>query len=386
MITPLLKKIAAFVIPLFAHQALKAQNVQLQVQISKEWLQPGDTLDLSATYKKGNIPMPPATLVAVVQQAGGQGMWKMRWPMIDGVATASLVFPKNLPPGKYTLITMVQPRFFRLYGQLADPAMQVSELTGSIRTFDGREMKLRLPVDRGAFMLKNVYFEHGATFALDAVRGQIPYVRLDAWLDSAYTPVAVTAKELGVGINPDTVAFKKIGPAEARQMAARFTDPLYSANKLDSLGLSPLQKFDSLYVTAPFKEGIDTVFDCMNNAEWNNTRSFEDYLAKQMPGFRKPEWDDFPIFSSYKGNRYIYFLDEKLLNTRMLPNLNMEDIAQIKVFNAPFKPLESVRGNKGGGIAIYTRKGVFANRPPADFMFTIQGYQPPVCVLLPEQK
>src|ERR1700712_5534157 len=77
-----------------------AQKAQLKVAISGDRLQPNGQLDFSATYTLGTRKLPPATFAVVLKENDGDGIWQMRWPMLDGVSEASIYFPPSFPKGK----------------------------------------------------------------------------------------------------------------------------------------------------------------------------------------------------------------------------------------------------------------------------------------------
>jgi hypothetical protein len=352
-----------------------AQSARLTVQISKEWLQPGDTLEFAATYEKGGAKLPPATLAVVLQQNDSAAKWQMRWPMIDGEAIGAIIFPAGMPSGKYTLYTAVQPRFFRVYGRVYDPP-GLKELDLRIADVAGGKAEMTVPVEKnGGFIVKDLLFESQAALVFTSKGRKQPVFSLEAWLDSAYTPVAATAKELGVGIPANSVAFNKISPDSARAKAATFADPFYNYKRLEGSGLSPIQKFDSLYSSAVFKKGVDTIFNCLENGELVKARDIDEFLKKALPGFDEANFDNFPVSARINNNRYVLYLNEQLLYASMLTDLSLADIAMIKIFKPNFKPSAKVPDNKGG-IVIYTRRGPFTQENIYNPLRYLTGYQP----------
>jgi hypothetical protein len=87
-----------------------AQSHQFTVMLNKDKLLPGDTLDIAAHYALQDRQLPPATF-AVTIAGEGQQVWQMRYPMIDGKAAASIIWPAGIAPGRYDLLFAVQPRF-----------------------------------------------------------------------------------------------------------------------------------------------------------------------------------------------------------------------------------------------------------------------------------
>lgn len=351
-----------------------AQTAHLTVQINKEWLQPGDTLDILGTYEKGDKKLPPATLAVVLQQNDGPNKWKMRWPMIDGEAMGSIIFPQGLPAGKYTLYTAVQPRFFRAYGRIFEPA-GLTEMALRVVDEAGGIADMNLPVDHSGFLIKDLLFENEAVLEFSNKGKKQAIFSLEAWLDSAYTPVAATAKEIAFGVPQGSIAFQKISPDAARAKTTTFADPFYEYKKLDSSGLSTLQKFDSLYVSSAFKIGVDTIFNCMENADWQKARDIDEFLRNVLPGFDEANFETFPVLAKVNKEKYVLYLNEQLLYANMLGDLALSDIAMIKIFKPGFKPTAKA-GDGRGGIAIYIRQGPFEQQNIYSPIRHVKGYQP----------
>ena len=59
--------------------------------------------------------------------------------------------------------------------------------------------------------------------------------------------------------------------------------------------------------------------------------------------------------ASWRGSNTSFFLNEMQSDISMLQNINMRDVAMIKVFRPPFM---GGSGGAGGAIAIYTKKGI----------------------------
>jgi hypothetical protein len=365
-----------FLVIVGVRQAM-AQPTRLSVQINNEWLQPGDTLGFAGTYEKGDKKLPPATLAVVLKQNDGGKKWQMRWPMIDGEAVGAIVIPKGLPAGIYTMYAAVQPRFFRVYGRLIDPP-GIKELDLRIAEMAGANATMRVPVEKnGGFMVKDFLFEGPAALVFSTKQRHQLVFSLEAWLDSAYTPVAATAKEIGIGVPAKSAVFKTISADSARAEANRFADPFYSYKELQSNGLSSMQIFDSLYVSPAFKSGVDTVINCMESDNWQKARDMEAFLRTALPGFGRADFEGFPVTAKVNRDKYVLYLDEKPLAHSMMDNLLLADIAMIKVFKPNFMPVRSV-GSNNGGIAIYTRRGPLMIENIYNSVRYLNGYQPEI--------
>lgn len=183
-----------------------SQKAQLKIAVSGERLQSNERLDFSATYTLGAKKIPPATFAVVLKETDGDGIWQMRWPMLDGICDASIIFPPALPKGKYTLYFAVQPRFFRLYGQVLYPR-NIKNLRGTIYV-KGDSKSLKIPVENGSFEIKDLLFENSAVLKIEQTGKIFPAIALDAWLDSAFVPAASAIKEITIGLDSSTVLSK----------------------------------------------------------------------------------------------------------------------------------------------------------------------------------
>lgn len=101
---------------------VQAQQVpgQLDIQLNKNILQPGDSLLVTVNYKDGNgqvLNQSLATLELMIENEQGLRT-RLRWPIINGQASGALYLPDSLPLGKYTLLAGLQQRFFEGIGKI----------------------------------------------------------------------------------------------------------------------------------------------------------------------------------------------------------------------------------------------------------------------------
>lgn len=81
------------------------------------------------------------------------------------------------------------------------------------------------------------------------------------------------------------------------------------------------------------------------------------YLQGRVPGLiiSGPNMVRQPFVITYRMGRPALFLDEMRVDASLLSNINMNDIAFIKVFRPPF--VGAVGGGGSGAIAVYTKEG-----------------------------
>ena len=88
------------------------------------------------------------------------------------------------------------------------------------------------------------------------------------------------------------------------------------------------------------------------NSYWNVFQ----YLQGRVPGLNIRNAYSFGSARvAYRGGRPAFFLDEMRVDQSAINNVNVADIALIKIFRAPF--MGAVGGGPNGAIAVYTKRG-----------------------------
>jgi hypothetical protein len=117
---------------------------------------------------------------------------------------------------------------------------------------------------------------------------------------------------------------------------------------------SKKQLLDEQYATGLFSGGDAYTFDVTEDLSAQGALSVLNYLQGKVAGLQitgvGPQAQ-----MSWRGGVPTLFLNEMSTDLSMVQNLNMADIAYIKVFRPPFFGAQG--GGSGGAIAVYTRKG-----------------------------
>lgn len=79
------------------------------------------------------------------------------------------------------------------------------------------------------------------------------------------------------------------------------------------------------------------------------------YLQGRIPGLMIYDPYGMVPWVSFRFARPAFFLDEMPVDAALLNDINMNDVAIIKVFRPPF--LGAIGNGWGGAIAVYTKKG-----------------------------
>jgi hypothetical protein len=114
------------------------------------------------------------------------------------------------------------------------------------------------------------------------------------------------------------------------------------------------QKMDEKYASGMFSGGDSRNFDVMNDPFAAGSQSIFQYLQGKVAGLQINTSGGTPSLS-WRGGTPVFYLDEIQTDVSFVQNLNMNDVAYVKVFSPGTTGVISSSG--GGAIAIYTKKG-----------------------------
>lgn len=114
------------------------------------------------------------------------------------------------------------------------------------------------------------------------------------------------------------------------------------------------QKMDEKYASGMFSGGDSRNFDLTTDPFASSSQSIFQYLQGKVAGLQINTGGGTPSLS-WRGGSPVFYLDEIQTDVSMVSNLNMNDIAYVKVFSPGTTGVISSSG--GGAIAIYTKKG-----------------------------
>ncbi len=113
-------------------------------------------------------------------------------------------------------------------------------------------------------------------------------------------------------------------------------------------------ELDKKYASGLFSGGDAFVFDMTNDPFARAGMDIFAFLQGRVPGLQINRSG--PQTSlSWRGSPTTVFLDQMQTDPEMLQNININDIAMVKVFRPPF--FGALGGGSGGAIAIYTARG-----------------------------
>ncbi|MEO6315891.1 MAG: hypothetical protein ABIU63_17870 [Chitinophagaceae bacterium] len=114
------------------------------------------------------------------------------------------------------------------------------------------------------------------------------------------------------------------------------------------------QKMDEKYASGMFSGGDARNFDVMNDPFAASSQSIFQYLQGKVAGLQINTGGGTPSLT-WRGGTPVFYLDEIQSDVNFIQNLNMNDVAYVKVFSPGTTGVISSTG--GGAIAIYTKKG-----------------------------
>ena len=354
---------------------------QLDIQLNKNILQPGDSLLVTVNYKDGSSQKEDqslATLQMIIENEEGLRT-RLRWPMINGQASGALYLPDSLPRGKYTLLAGLQQRFFGVIGKIQD-AGNIGSIQAMLLTKTGDWTEQEVPVaPDGSFAIHNWLFEDNALMAFSRTKNNKEplNIHISTQLDSSYEPVAVAGRAFYIGNPPATVQSTLNGPVEAPEAVFAEGRTLLPAVVVKGTVKTPAQQFNEKYVSGLFKSGDERVLSIIDDPSAVAFPNLFSYLQGRVAGLQVQGGINGGM-AWWRGSPVAFFLDEARVSAQQVASIPMTDIAIVKAYPPPFVGAPGGRG----AIAIYTRRGGEPDYLPANKqVFKVRGYTPSSTVL-----
>jgi len=382
---------------------LQAQQPAFRVVLSSDRLVPGDTLELEASYSIADRKLPPATLALTLMKEGEPDkFWQMRWPLVNGISMASIVLPDSMPAGLYNLAFAIQPRFLKMFCDYIYPdrprdLLAVFSHVGGLQKFPVKATPNR------RFALEDILINGDVTLSFqqeDDTEGLPVMMRVDAWLDSSFTPAAYGVKQLAVNLPNDSTFLPQRLQKETffNGDFSCFQGNYAAQLKAEKVaGLPMTKQFDSLFVPKEFKAGADYIYDCLQDSVANAAPTVYDLLQQRMKGFEISYWGDIEDVRMYsqssielkrlqnemmlqwRGKLYRICLDGMYGDPSLFvfpPNA----FGSIRIFEPPFYTEPSSK-KQFGTIAFFSKRFPFAQPYPYRSSFIIRGYTPDMYLL-----
>ncbi len=355
---------------------------QLDIQLNKNILQPGDSLIVTAHYQDGDGQIGNqslATLDLIIENEQGMRT-RLRWPVINGQASGALYLPDSLPRGRYTLLAGLQQRFFEVIGKIQD-AGNSGSIQAMLLTKTGNWDEQEVPVaPDGTFAIRNWLFEDNALMAFSETKNNKEplNIRISTQLDSSYEPLAVAGRAFYIG-NPSSAARPTLNnPVETPEALFADRGSVLPAVVVRSTAKSPAEQFNEEYVSSLFRSGDERLLSIMDDPSSVGFQNIFSYLQGRVAGLQIAPAGFNGGVARWRGGPVTFFLDEVRASAQQIAGIPITDIAIVKAYPPPF--IGAAGG--GAGIAIYTRRGGQANYLPSNKqVFKVKGYTPSATAL-----
>ncbi len=227
-------------------------------------------------------------------------------------------------------------------------------------------MQLAATNDKGEFRLDSLIFAGKTVFSASDVSD-----KQKKWLDIVPVKDSITRIGNAPVFNRQLLA-SRVYPGVLNNMQVKLGNDLSAllageGKVLEEISVktrkkSPTQLLDEKYASGMFSSGNASVIDLVNTEERVNQANILDYLQGRVPGVAVTRYNTTDYFVQYRNARslmggpipMIIYLDEVLVDVRILSTVPANQVAMIKVMSS----FAGAEGNAPGGVlAVYTKKG-----------------------------
>jgi hypothetical protein len=354
----------------------------------------GDTLEFNWNGTIIGKGYAAASLHVWVDHIESGRRWKLRYPILNGLAEGSLVITDSLPVGNYAFNFMATEQFLEIKGEVRNVKIKKAfnyktKKKDTIAVYElpkmtGKEMRYTLlgqesilhndfvRVDAaGGFDVPAIVFGDSAQLLFDPGRGRGTYwINLETPLDSSFTPFYSSTSFIQVNKNDTTAVELK----DTSAYVFGFEDPYPNAIVLDEIvvkGKSNGEKFEDDFVSMLFKASPDAkTINALDNNELIRSNSILTFLQSRVAGLFIRS-NGITTNVTWRAAPVDFFINEFPVDVNNL-NLSPMDVALIKVYPPPSQ-LRSL--SNGGAIAIYTKRGKYEDQKGVpQYNFTVKGY------------
>ncbi len=352
----------------------------LQIVFSKTITKTGDTLDFRCYLPFfAESKLTSATLHLWIEDLEKKKRWKFRYPIINGEVIGSLAIANTVPNGRYAFNFLVQRGFFKVGGEVKDHDKKETAINYMmiLRNNKGSYFDNAAVDADGRFKLKSTLFQDSAYFIFSPVkkvRNNYLSIKIETPLDSVFIPVLSATRFITVGEEKNAIGKKNDTSRYAFQTNAPIGDETLPGVTVTGKAKKKVQQYDEAYSSGLFKRDDAMVFDGLEDDEISRYPSLFLFLQTKVPGLTTTTDATGQQVAKWRNEVVELYIDE----FRMQPSdegfVVPSEVAMIKVFRPPAQ-LSSFSGG-AGAIAVYTKKGEFANNIRNKHNFIVRGYSP----------
>lgn len=355
----------------------------LSVTFNQQKFQPGDTIIFTATYEPWVKAKKNATLNVIFEDVHRKGFWKMRYPLLGGVAEADIILPKEMPTDMYALHFSLQDDFFSMNGRVTSPYKDGAvKLTMMLADKEFLSQSITLN-EQKEFAVRRVLFADRAKVFFAPVksgRNNNLEVELMISLDSAYKAVCTHT------------ALVPVGDVKSDAAKGYLFDPLLFAGadggtlkSVEVVGQrkTAMEKYEAERVTGMFRTEDAFRFDGMESNQFIGWLNILEFLRGRVAGLvLRAAGDGINYTAQWQGSETFFFMNEMQVDAQTIATIPVGDIAMVKVFRPPF--YGAYLGGAGGAIGVYLKEGSKGGKGSRN-SFLVNGYTPET-FLLPVKK
>ena len=290
---------------------------------------------------------------------------------------------ENVLAEKWPVLSISPADYISIKGKvLGLSKLQLSnkDLTGILKTKSNSPQFLNIPMGNdGQFKLNKLYFfdtaklyyqfnndkdktlTSAASFAFENSFVKSPAQSVDL-LAALYAPAKTDSIIL---LKSSSMA--KLQRAQTERNKIQTLSTVVVRTKQKSLK----EKLDAEYTSGMFSGGDGYTFTTEDDPFAKSAQSILSYLQGKVAGLQISTTGDGS--ATWRGSPTSFFLNEINSDVNQLQNVNMNDVAMIKIFRPPF--FGAMGGGSGGAIAVYTKKGASLNSSFKGLDFTnLMGY------------
>ncbi len=350
-------------------------NDSLLVKINKNEFYAGDTLSFDATLHYTNKHMAAVTLNVWIEDLLKNRRWKYRYPLLNGYAGGDIIISNKIPPGKYAVNFLLQDEFFKIDGTIENYSTKTVTLNYMMLAKQKKSLINNTNVlANGNFIVKNIVFEDTARFIFSkqTKKGADLAIDLKTPLDSAFVPF-LTNTQFFLLKSKNNIVISDTANNYVLD-TKRFGETTLEDVVVTTKAKKKVEKFEEQYVSALFQGGNSRVFDGIDETDIASAQNIFSFLQGRVAGLAISTSEDGSYVAKWRGGTTDFFIDEFKTDAEAVQYLSPSDVAMIKVFSPP--SYLSAGGSDGGAIAIYTKRGTYADNKTSKYNFLIKGYTP----------
>jgi hypothetical protein len=298
----------------------------------------------------------------------------MRWPLFDGICQVDIAIPDSFPSSHFDLYFAATTNFFTIYGRVKSPS-KIKMLKSTLLTTAKDWLVEDIGVSpEGEFQYRHKVFENEATLFLkqNKKNNDDLDIRIVSLLDSTFTPLATTVKEITIGSISIISATKKQLTFTEVDSAIASQEKMLEAAIVTAKKMTRAEKFNENYSSNLFQTMNEKVIDLIDNPTAQSSFDILNYLQGRVAGLQISNLGTADVTVSWRNGPVIFYIDEMRVDIQVVSMVPISDIAIVKAFPPPF--FGNI-GSDGGAIAIYTKRGEYfdnGNRRS----FRLKGYTP----------